>query len=359
MDETISDDADLPWLALFVRRDGQGAPERCADLAELEQALEAGAEAGAVLYEDPARALARALMAGQPLPRALNSWRDAATACLAVQRRHRRRLVMLTAPLPPEAAGTPLALGPGMTLPDTGPLPAPAPDTATALAALALSLDTDAAGLLDALQAATASAGGDQDNPAALLDRIIGDWREKTRIAAAAEDAAEERRLLASQVVELEAALRASEAEKSALLKKMEDVAALAGEERTALESAMVEAEESAATAAARQRESHERALGQLRAEAETLRGARDAARQEVESRKRGAAILSEQVAALGVALRDAEARRREVVHERQLLDRNYRARVARLSGMLDAVYKSTSWRMTGPMRSVVRRIRR
>ncbi len=106
-----------------------------------------------------------------------------------------------------------------------------------------------------------------------------------------------------------------------------------------------------------------DQALGSKTAEMATLTKAHKAAlaaqTQETAKESRLRRILEEQVVGLQQPLLQSEAGRQQCLAEKIQLDAHYRKKVAELSDMLDALHKSTSWRMTGPARSVMRRIRR
>jgi hypothetical protein len=69
--------------------------------------------------------------------------------------------------------------------------------------------------------------------------------------------------------------------------------------------------------------------------------------------------VLLDQVDALQLAYRDAISDGSRAAQERGLLDQSYRQQLHELQEQLGAVYASTSWRVTAPMRAVMRRVRR
>jgi hypothetical protein len=69
--------------------------------------------------------------------------------------------------------------------------------------------------------------------------------------------------------------------------------------------------------------------------------------------------ILAGQVADLEQALIGTDTRSKTLTREKQALEARRRKEVGDLQGAITAIYASTSWRITGPARWVIQRVRR
>lgn len=96
-----------------------------------------------------------------------------------------------------------------------------------------------------------------------------------------------------------------------------------------------------------------------LETELAWLTATRNAAGAEAEASALALDTLITQIGALEQGLVRSQSARAEAVTERGRLDAFWRGRTARLEAMLDAVHRSTSWRLTKPARAMVRSLRR
>lgn len=213
---------DMPAaFRVFVAGSDAGAPAPLADLQMLGPWLEAETGRALVVYAAPPACLAARLARGAALREAQARWSAEATACMAIQRRHRDRVAMIAAPQDDTAVETlQRALEerwPGLTLPaGLMAVAAPAGDPAAspALCALSLALDPDAAELMDALQAATTGPAPAVAGPRGLINALAGELRaprpdpQREMLEQQVTDAERQTAVLIRQVTDLEQALR-------------------------------------------------------------------------------------------------------------------------------------------------------
>lgn len=163
----------------------------------------------------PLPELSRALASGTPAARALADWCETARALLVLQRRHRRRLRIVS-------TGAPEALGDWLEPAPAGPPPQPDwPDALQALLARSLLMSSpEARGMAEELEAAGAGALlGRVDTDAALA--AAADLR---RAAAEAGGLREGRRRLLRQVFEIEAEISRARFRETALEARVADL---------------------------------------------------------------------------------------------------------------------------------------
>lgn len=227
---------DMPTaFRVFVAGSDAGAPAPLADLQMLGPWLEAETGRALVVYAAPPACLAARLAQGTTLREAQARWSAEATACMAIQRRHRDRVAMIAAPQDDKALETTREAlkerWPGLTLPaGLMAVAAPMGDPAAspALCALSLALDPDAAELMDAIQAATTGPAPAPDGPRKLINSLAGELRasgsgpqrelleqqlidaegQKAALEQQVTDAERQTAVLIQQVTDLEQALR-------------------------------------------------------------------------------------------------------------------------------------------------------
>ncbi len=256
----------------------------------------------------------------------------------------------------------------------------------TDLAALALGQNSQKRELVDTLQAASLGFYGELPEAFGLIEAVLADHQslEETRSADAqnAEQATQKAEVLVQQVTALEAQATAElskrvaleEAHRAALAQSQQELI-LVQSQSAAAQTAQKTAEQGHAVLM-QQIADLEDEMRQLRQEADSLakvaaerdvlrqQSAAQAAQGQAASNQKSEEqnltdVLLKQVSSLEKALKLADKRREGALADKRTLDTRYREQVAELSGNLDEMYQSTSWRITEPLRKVVRRIRR
>ena len=258
-----------------------------------------------LLWDAPLRRLVEAICQGASPEAVLAEWREQAGTLMALLRRNRRRLLLVDAHTltAPDAGPEQAMLRDRLSSPDLR-LPVAAPvadgDASAALprilGQLFIARSDDVREILDELQASGIAPPADGIE----IDALIGAASEFVQLSGLRQETASLQDQLAAQAQELQKAVQAAEAQR-------------------------------AETAAAQE-------------ELRLLRG--QFALQALELQKAAQARVDLYV--------EADARR---VLQRQC--DMLKERVEDLSGKLDAVFGSTSWRVTGPMRGIKRRITR
>lgn len=458
---TDPQETQTPFTALVLRAADPEAVSRFDDPAGLPSAL-SGKDALAVLvYTAPARALAAHLDEG--LEAALRDWCAQAKGWLAVQARHRGRMLLAEAPRDAGAQAElrvaleaflseghgAVAAGLAESFCAAAGLDDDAEDPSLeALAALAVIADPEARELADRIEAGTLGPATLATDMLPVLNRLAGalgaeragtetllqahedaearaeglsealdaarealieardaeveqahalalERRQRSALevelaaaataaaAAAAQSEEQQARIAALEttaagVVELRAALTAAEeratraenaviaaeaalAESDDMLRDLRGAEAEVGYAAALLRADLAARESALAETTARAEEAGRAAsrVPGLETELAALTAAGHAAEAEGATSAMARDILLGQIAALEQALVRSEAARREAVSERGRLDAFWRRRSAALGAMLDAVHRSTSWRLTRPARAVVRRMRR
>ncbi len=376
------------WLRIITTGAAGPAPTSCAGLTELAQRLQDPSVRVVVLYRPAGEALAGALLDMAP-DAALAAWQAACETLLDIQRRNRGQIVLIEAPggadpdqAALEAFGTAV---PGADWPQQE-APSAQAQALAPFAALVLERQRGTRQLIDELQAASHGPYTELEAGEALYNAAARDWRamyaERKKSETALVDL---QTLLSGQIADLEAQLRADEtrcrdmaraleaaqqdarstyaelegarkqcAEKDAQSAQQKKQNALLASQIRALQAQAEDGEQVAQA----QAQDGEQAVQAARRETRAVRKALDAALAQCDQEKEAARILAGQVADLQETLRRSDEMRGVLKHEKLQLDAVYRRRVAALSEMLNAVYASTSWRITQPARSVMRRIR-
>ncbi|MGH1413624.1 MAG: hypothetical protein ACRBB0_09020 [Pelagimonas sp.] len=393
---TMPQNSDQRWFQAYYRSSATADLEPCAELTDLPDLLRQAKNGagGLVLYTPPARAVAECLADGLSAQAALEDWAVICTQVLGYQRQNRSRLFLMEGPQTDQtrqdAQAVLAEVLEGASLPtvvETG-------ETGfTDLAALALGQNSQKRELVDTLQAASLGFYGELPEAFGLIEAVLADHQslEETRSADAqnAEQATQKAEVLVQQVTALEAQATALEAQTTAELSKR---VALEEAHRAALaqsqqELILVQSQSAAAQTAQKTAEQGhavlmqqiadlEDEMRQLRQEADSLakvaaerdvlrqQSAAQAAQGQAASNQKSEEqnltdVLLKQVSSLEKALKLADKRREGALADKRTLDTRYREQVAELSGNLDEMYQSTSWRITEPLRKVVRRIRR
>ncbi len=224
-----------------------------------------------------------------------------------------------------------------------------------------------------ALQAQLDEASGLQDIAAKQVAELEANLRESnetwhaetTALQAQLDEASGMRDIGASQVAELEASLQklaatahrnetARHEETSALQAQLSEHANQALDLRESLRNSEATRREETAELQARLRAA-EKSLDRQNDELSDMRKSAEEAQL---TQEQVGAVLQQQVVTLQGALLDSERDRELIQAEKLRLDGVWRRKVADLSHMLDVLQGSSSWRLTRPARSIMRRIR-
>lgn len=328
-----------------------------------------------LLWDAPLRRLVEAICQGASPEAVLAEWREQAGTLMALLRRNRRRLLLVDAHTltAPDAGPEQAMLRDRLSSPDLR-LPVAAPvadgDASAALprilGQLFIARSDDVREILDELQASGIAPPADGIE----IDALIGAASEFVQLSGLRQETASLQDQLAAQADTLQKSVQATEAQraettaaKDALRLSQGQAAAQAQELQKAVQAAEAQRGETAAAqdalhllhgqfaAQARDLQEAIRATGKQRAE-------RGAAREELR-------LLRGQFALQALELQKAAQARVDLYVEadaRRVLQRQcdmLKERVEDLLGKLDAVFGSTSWRVTGPMRGIKRRITR
>lgn len=349
-----SGESQQPWFRIYATG-SDAQPTRYKDLGELTSALGEADFGVLVLYAAPTAVVAAALAQGQSSAQALADWSAQCDYLLAVQRRFRRLMVVMERPETADGrklAETALASRlPDMAVPEDDFLRVAGPQVAQyqALAGLALWQSPQAQALVDGLQAASLGPYSDLPKGQPLGETLLTGLRTLLRQQAAESDRAaknarsfeaataqakQETAVLAAQIVALETkiieAQAAAAGREDDLMTQLETVA----KQVVALEAKIVSSQKHDA------------------------QKAQDGSAQQRTAKQMEAAML-QQITDLEQALITLHSDHSQSQLERREMDRTYRQKLEELTGRLDAVHASTTWRVMGPARSVMRRIRR
>lgn len=391
-DISQSGESQHPWVRIYAQ--GMDAVKSLdyGGMADLDTALAETDLAILVLYVAPVAVVAEALAQGASAAGAVAGWSGQCEDFMAVQRKYRHQMVVIEQPQTDsarQAAEAALAdRVPGMALPEAAFLTGTGAQSSMyqALAGLALGQDEQALAQVDGLQAA--SLGFYDDLPAGqtLTETLLAGQREMLRqqqseterseqrdqseaaLASAVQQAKQGTAVLAKQVVALEAqivAQRAVAAERDAQKAKAGTFEKRAEDLSGRLQAVVGERDGQKARV-----EALEKRAGDLSGRLQAAVGERDAQKTKVGSfetrvadqklaAKRMEAAMIKQIAGLEQALVALQAEHSQSQTERRQIDSSYRQKLAELTGQLDAVHGSTTWRVMGPARSVMRRIRR
>lgn len=344
---SLNGESQQPWFWIYAKG-SDAQPTRYKDLADLTSALGKTDFETLVLYAAPAAVVAAALAQGQSAAQALADWSAQCATLLAVQQRFRRHMVVMEQPETADArkdAETALANRlPDMAVPEAA-LWGGSDAQYLALAGLAIGRSPHALALVDRLQAASLGPYGDLPKGQPLVETLLNGHRTVLRQQAAEtdraaknarsfEDAAARVKQGAAQIVALEAqstTAQAAAADRAADLSAQLETAA---SQVAALEAKIVSLQKHDA------------------------QKAQDGCAQQRVA-KQAESVMIQQIVALEQALKTVHADHSQSQIERRQLDHSYRQKLEKLMGKLDAVHRSTTWRVMGPARSVIRRIRR
>lgn len=375
--QTLHEPETGDWVFVTIAKDGSTELTPCAGLACAEEALASGMAKVAVFYMSPTTALARRLATGDTAASALERWRLACMALLDLYRRNRSRMSLFEMPAgeaPDDATRAALNEAMGVA---TWPAEALAPERTKAfepLAALVLESGAGARDLIDQLQAATASGFEElAPGPALLESALVA--QHAANAQAKQNGAGQQARLdetaalievLAGQVGALETSLRQSEtgrredaAAQQAQLNNAETQRARLAQQVNDLRESLRQSEATARETTVDLKDQLDKAKMALECQYNAQKKANAEERARFERLSQSSAVLQRQVGELQEALTQSDTDRSRDKAEKLRLDAAWRRQVTDLVAALDAMKGSTSWRMTGLMRSVVCRFRR